>query len=241
MRRLLLVMAGVLLPVLAAAAPAPTSAPQKIVVYGGSGNIGSRIVAEAAARGHRVTVVDRNPRTDRAPAGVTLVQGDALDAADIARRIAGVDAVVSAVVVRPMPTAEFGVDVVKAMVEAQRRQPAAARPRLLVVGGASSLYNDKGQRLVDTLPPQFAQSHEVRSMVAALDWLRTVKDTRWTFVSPSMSINPGRRTGKFRLGTEQVLVDAAGNSAISMEDFAVAMIDEIEKPQYVNQRFTVGY
>jgi putative NADH-flavin reductase len=81
----------------------------------------------------------------------------------------------------------------------------------------------------------------VRSAVDALDWLRTVNDVSWTFLSPSMSIMPGTRTGKFRIGTEQLIVDAQGRSAISMEDYAVAMLDEIENPRHINARFTVGY
>jgi uncharacterized protein len=81
----------------------------------------------------------------------------------------------------------------------------------------------------------------VRSAVDALDFLRTVNDVPWTFFSPAGNIRPGQRTGKFRLGTEQIVTDAQGNSAISMEDYAVATVDELEKPQFVNKRFTVGY
>jgi putative NADH-flavin reductase len=124
------------------------------------------------------------------------------------------------------------------MVEAQRAQR-PAKTRLLVVGGASSLYNAGGQRIIDTFPGSVP--YEVSSAVAALDWLRTVKDVSWTFFSPAMNIQPGTRTGKFRIGTEQVVVDVQGRSAISMEDFAVAMLDEIERPRHVNARFTVGY
>ena len=78
-------------------------------------------------------------------------------------------------------------------------------------------------------------------MVEALDYLRTVTDTSWTFFSPAANISPGTRTGKFRIGGDQLIVDAQGRSAISMEDYAVAMLDEIERPQHVNRRFTVGY
>ena len=218
--------------------------PLKITVYGGSGNIGSRIVKEAVARGHSVTVVDRAPKAELAPAGVKLIQGDAMDAKDIARNIAGQDVVVSSVILRSAPSPDFALKVAQAMVEAQRTQKGAAKTRLLVVGGASSLYNASGKRIVDTLPATLPQGTlwEIRSAVAALDWLRAeVKDTAWTFFSPASNIAPGTRTGKFRLGTEQLVVDAAGNSAISMEDFAVAMLDEIEKPQFMNKRFTAAY
>lgn len=232
---------------LAPAALAQTKAatPLKIVVYGGSGNIGSRIVNEAMSRGHTVTIVDRNPRPVEGPhAGhVKLVKGDALDPQDITKNIEGQDVVVSSVVVRPAPTPDFALSVTKSMVEGLRAQTGPAKTRLLVVGGASSLYNAEGKRLIDTFPAgALANAQgEVKSAVDALDWLYTVTDVSWTFFSPAMNIRPGTRTGRFRIGNDEVVVDADGNSAISMEDYAVAMLDEIEKPQFVNKRFTVGY
>jgi uncharacterized protein len=233
----------------AAAAQTPAARPLKIVVYGGSGAIGSRIVKEAAARGHTVVVVDRSPKPELAPKGVTIVTGDALDPKDVLKNAAGADALVSAVIARPAPTADFALRVVKSYVEALRTQSAAKnagakKTRLLVVGGASSLYNAQGKRLIDAfagaeMPAGMAG--EVRSSVDSLDYLRTVSDVSWTFFSPGGNISPGTRTGKFRLGTEQILVDDKGQSAISMEDYAVAALDELEKPQFVNKRFTAGY
>jgi uncharacterized protein len=224
---------------------AKASKPLKIVVYGGSGAIGSRIVNEALARGHSVTVVDRNPRpvAGTHAANATVIKGDALDPQDIARNIAGADVLVSSVVVRPAPTPDFALRIVQSMVAALRTQASGKKTRLLDVGGASSLYNAEGKRIIDTLPAGMVESSrgEVRSAVDALDWLRTVNDVSWTFLSPSMSITPGTRTGKFRIGTEQLIVDAQGRSAISMEDYAVAMLDEIENPRHINARFTVGY
>lgn len=226
----------------AALAQQKAATPLNIVVYGGSGAAGSRIVNEAAARGHTVTVVDKTLQPDLAPQGVKLVTGDAMDAKDIAKNIAGADVVVSSVIVRPTPTPTFAVDIIKAMVEAQRSQQ-GKKARLLVVGGASSLNNAQGQRIVDTLPAGMPAGtmNEIKSAVDALDHIRTVNDTSWTFISPSSTFRPGERTGKFRLGTDTLISDAQGRSAISMEDFAVAILDEIEKPQYVNKRFTVGY
>ncbi len=210
------------------------------MVYGGSGNIGSRIVNEAAARGHNVTVVDKNPKADLAPKGVKVVTGDVFDKQDILKNIAGADALVSSIVVRPAPTPDFALSVVKSEVAALRDQTGAKKTRLLVVGGASSLYGADGKRIIERFGGR--QDGEVKSSVDSLDWLRAdVKDVSWTFFSPNGTIAPGTRTGKFRLGTEQLLVDASGRSAISMEDYAVAMIDEIEKPQFVNKRFTAGY
>ncbi|MGC4007848.1 MAG: NAD(P)H-binding protein [Pseudomonas sp.] len=233
-----LVMAAGLAP--AALAQVRAAKPLKIVVYGGSGNIGSRIVNEAMNRGHSVTIVDRNPKPIEGPHAhhVKLVTGDALDPKDVAKNAAGQDVVISSVIVRPTPTPDFSLRVAQAMVEGVRAA-APQKPRLMVVGGASSLYDANGKRLVDSFPGEVP--NEVGGAVLALDWLRTVNDVSWTFFSPPRNISPGTRTGKFRLGTDQVVVDAAGQSAISMEDYAVAMLDEIEKPQFINKRFTVGY
>lgn len=226
----------------AALAQQKAARPLNIVIYGGSGAAGSRIANEAAARGHVVTVVDKSPKPEIAPKGARVITGDALDPKDIAKNIAGADVVVSSVIVRPTPTPTFAVDVVKAMVEAQRGQT-GKKSRLIVVGGASSLYDAQGRRIVDTLPANMPAGtlNEIKSAVDALDYLKTVTDTSWTFVSPSSNFRPGERTGKFRIGTDQLLVDAQGRSSISMEDFAVAILDEIENPQFVNKRFTVGY
>jgi putative NADH-flavin reductase len=252
MRRVRLVftalLAAVVTPALLAAEPAKAAKPQTIVVYGGSGNIGSRIVTEAAARGHKVIVVDRAPKAELAPKGVQLVTGDALNPDDILKNIAGADAVVSAVIVRPAPTADFALSVVQSFVTALRKQQGPKKTRFLDVGGGSSLLNADGKRIFDTFAARTGaggmptgMAGEVKSAVDALDYLRTVNDISWTYFSPSGRIAPGTRTGKFRLGTDTVITDANGVSAISMEDYAVAMVDEIEKPQFLNKRFTAGY
>jgi uncharacterized protein len=247
-RRLILsLLASACLSVAGAVACAAGSVGQslKVVVYGGNGAIGSRIVNEALARGHVVTVVDRSLKAGL-PANPKLQQivGDVFSSADIGKNIAGQDVLITAVAVRPTPTRDFYVRMVKAAVEAQRAQQGGVKKtRLLIVGGASSLNTPDGKRVLDTLPaamPKGSQN-EIRSMVEALDYMRTVTDTSWTFFSPAMSITPGTRTGKFRVGTDQLIVDGQGRSAISMEDFAVAMLGEIEKPQYVDRRFTAGY
>jgi uncharacterized protein len=228
----------------AAGAQQRAAKPLKIVVYGGSGQIGSRIVAEALARGHQVKVVDRDPKPTRAPPNprLVLVKGDAFDAADVGRNIAGQDVLVTAVAVRPTPTRDFYVRLVSAMVQAQRAQK-GRKVRLLVVGGASSLQTGDGKRVVDTLPATLPEGarNEILSLIDALDYLRGVKDTSWTFFSPASEIEPGTRSGKFRIGGDTLLRDASGASRISMEDYAVAMLDEIEKPKFVNKRFTIAY
>jgi putative NADH-flavin reductase len=214
--------------------------PLNVVVYGGSGAIGSRIVNEAAARGHNVTVVDKNPKPDLAPKGVKVVAGDVFDKQDVLKNIAGADALVSSIVVRPAPTPDFALSVVKAEVEALRAQTGPKKTRLLIVGGGSSLYGADGKRIIERFGGR--QDGEVKSSVDAVDWLKAeVKDVQWSFFSPNGNFRPGERTGKYRFGTDKVIVDADGRSAITYEDYAAAMLDEIEKPQYINKHFTAGY
>jgi putative NADH-flavin reductase len=214
--------------------------PLTIVVYGGSGNVGSRIVSEAAARGHHVLVVDKNPKPELAPPGVKVIAGDVFDQQDVLKNIAGADAMISAIVVRPAPTVDFALSVVKAEVAALRAQTGPKKTRLMVVGGGSSLYNAEGKRIIETRPMR--PNGEVSSSVDSVDWLKAeVKDVQWSFMSPNGMFSPGQRTGKYRFGTDHVIVDANGKAAISYEDYAAAMIDEIEKPQFINKHFTAGY
>lgn len=240
---LLFVAAAAAACVTGADAQAPAAKPLNIVIYGGSGAIGSRIANEAAARGHHVVIVDRTPKPELAPKNAKVLTGNALDPKDVLKNAQGADVLLSAVVVRPAPTPDFALSVVKSYVEGLRQQTGPKKTRLFVVGGASSLYNAQGQRIIDTRPASGNTSMlgEVKSAVDSLDYLRTVNDVTWTFFSPAGNIRPGTRTGKFRLGTEQIVVDEKGQSAISMEDYAVAAVDELEKPQFLNKRFTVGY
>lgn len=215
-----------------------------IMVYGGTGRIGQRIVNEALARGHRVTIVSRKaPATDAPPRErVSYVNGDILDAASVAQLSRGQDVVIDATSsgggLTPGGQGEdFHPRAAKSLVAAMRQLGRKA-PRVMVVGGAATLEVEPGKQLIDTMPG--ARGEPVGQKLS-LDYYRTVKDVSWTFLSPSSKIVPGTRTGKFRLGRDQLLKDAEGNSTISMEDFAVAMLDEIEHPAHVRQRFTVGY
>ena len=216
------------------------ASPLKIVVYGGTGNIGQRIVHEALNRGHTVTVVVRNPsefteQHDR----LHVLMGDVLDSAQVAQVIAGADAVVCAVSFRK-PTPDYaayrraGESLVAAL-----RNLAPHSPYLIVVGGAGSLEKSPGVLVLDSMPA--AYRGEVLGQKEALDYYRTVADVPWSYFSPALVIAPGERTGKFRLGGDQLIVDAKGDSQISMEDYAVAVIDEAEKPAHLHQRFTIGY
>jgi putative NADH-flavin reductase len=202
----------------------------KIAVIGASGQAGSRIVAELARRGHTVTAIARNPEKIVALAGVTARRGDAFDAAAMARLLAGHDVVISSI--------HFTASDPEKLIGAVK---AAAVGRYLVVGGAGSLEVAPGLRLVATpgFPAQYKA--EAEKGAAFLDRLRQETELNWTFLSPSALFIEGERTGKFRLGTDQLLTDTSGKSSISFEDFAVALADEIERPAHPRARFTVGY
>jgi len=202
----------------------------KIAVAGASGRAGSCITAELARRGHSVTAIARNPDKIARLANVTAVAGDANDRAGLAKLWAGHDAAVSSI--------HFLDSDVETLIGAAKDSGIS---RYLVVGGAGSLEVAPGVQLVTT--PNFPAQYkaEAEKGAAFLDRLKQEKELSWTFLSPSALIDFGNRTGKFRLGTDQLLVDSSGKSWISFEDFAVAMADEIERPAYIRKRFTVGY
>jgi putative NADH-flavin reductase len=202
----------------------------KIAVIGASGRAGSRIAKEAAGRGHTVTGIARNPEQIEAGPRVTAVQGDVNDPASIAPLLAGHDAVITAV-------RFVGCSAAK-VVDALKR---AGVKRLLIVGGASSLEVAPGTRLFDT--PGFPEAARQEGG-AGIEFLSAIKNEReldWVFVSPGAMLAPGQRIGKYRLGKDQLLKDESGKSWISMEDFAIAMVDELEKPKHSRERFHVAY
>jgi uncharacterized protein len=202
----------------------------KIAVIGASGNAGSRISAELARRGHNVTAIARNPEKIARQANVTPTEGDVMDQAGLTRLLAGHDAAISSVHF-------LASDPVKLIGAAKESKVG----RYLVVGGAGSLEVAPGVRLVTTPGFPVAYKAEAEKGAAFLDLLRAEKELNWTFLSPSALFVAGERTGKFRLGTDQLLTAADGKSSISFEDFAVALADEIERPAHIRQRFTIGY
>lgn len=201
----------------------------RIALIGASGNVGSRLLKELSDRGHQVSAIARSPEKVPALPGVTAVAGDVNDGTGLAALLAGHDAVVSSMRFLDTP---FDV-----LVEAVR---ASGVKRFLVVGGAGSLEVAPGQRLVDQ--PDFPAQYKAEALRGAefLGFLKAADDLDWTFLSPSALFVPGERTGKFRLGKDQLLATDKGSS-ISYEDFAIAMADEIENPKHLRQRFTVGY
>lgn len=202
----------------------------KIALIGITGRAGSRIADELLRRGHQVTGIARHPAEVVTRPGLAAAQGDATDPQALAPLLAGHDAVISA--------ARFVSADAKPLLAALH---SAGVPRLLVVGGAGSLRVAPGLMLVDT--PDFPDAYkpEARAGVVFLDTLRRDAALDWTFLSPSALFEPGERTGKFRLGGDELLADAEGKSWISMEDYAIALVDELETPRHARRRFTVGY
>jgi uncharacterized protein len=194
-----------------------------------SGRAGSAILKELSDRGHKVTGIARNPEKIAVLPNVTAKKGDALDKDGLATLLKGHDAVISAV--------HFTASDPKTLVEAVR---ASGAKRYLVVGGAGSLEIAPGKRLVDQ--PDFPTAYKPESLKGGefLALLKSQKDLDWTFLSPSAMFVPGERTGKFRLGKDTLLSNDKGSS-ISFPDYAIALVDEIEKPAHSRQRFTVGY
>jgi putative NADH-flavin reductase len=207
----------------------------KVVLYGASGMIGSRILHELLARGHDVTAVVRDP--SKLPASQAAVRpGNVLDPASVGATAAGAGAAISAYAPPADDTAKL-VDAARSLLAGLKT---AGVGRLLTVGGAGSLRVPGGGQLVDMpdFPPQwksYAISHR-----DALAVFRN-SDMDWTNFSPAALIQPGERTGKFRLGKDDLIADEKGESRISAEDYSIAMVDELEHPRHIRQRFTIGY
>ncbi|MCZ7851169.1 NAD(P)-dependent oxidoreductase [Agrobacterium salinitolerans] len=201
----------------------------KIALIGASGNAGSRILKELSDRGHQVTAIARNPEKIAALPNVVAKKGDVFDQAALSELLRGHDAVISSV--------HFTASDPATLIEAVR---ASGVSRYLVVGGAGSLEIAPGQRVVDL--PDFPAAYKAEATKGAefLDRLKQEKQLDWTFLSPPAEFVPGERTGKFRIGKDTLLSNEQG-SRISFEDYAIALVDEIEKPQHSRQRFTVGY
>ena len=201
-----------------------------IALIGVSGRVGSRLLTELLSRGHSVTGIARDITKLASRPGLGLKVGDATQPASLAPLLAGHDVVISDM--------RFEYSDPNALIAAVKQ---AGVPRLMVVGGAASLDVAPGQTLFDAPGFPVAYKPEAAAGRQALNVLRAEKDLDWTFVSPSAEFAPGERTGKFRLGGDQLLSDANGKSWISMEDFAIAFVDELETPKHLRQRFTVGY
>ena len=209
----------------------------KVALYGATGKSGSRILKELVSRGHQVIAIVRDPSklTQTGP-GVQVKQDDLSDPKKIAAAVDGAEAVISAYA-PPQNDVRALVGVTQRQVEALGQKPKA---RLIVVGGAGGLNVAPGIMLVDS--PYFPEPYQpiARAHVEAFNVLRASK-IDWTYLAPAAYFEPGERTGKFRLGKDELIANAQQESRISMEDYAVALVDELDKPGHRRQRFSVGY
>jgi putative NADH-flavin reductase len=223
--------------------------PLEILVFGASGDVGSRLVNEALRRNEHVSAVTRDrSRIAGGRHNLQVVEGDLLDPASVAQLLPGKDVVLLAV----RGAAEGSSDPartihllgIRQLVEALRGMP-GKRPRLLIVGGAGSLEVKPGVTYADSVPRifYFFVSRELKQEVAghrlALEYLATVDDVDWTYVSPPKKLEQGLRTGEYQLGGEQMIFDAKGKSRITIPDFAVAILDLAESGGHEHEHLSV--
>jgi uncharacterized protein len=217
-----------------------------IALFGATGMIGQRILNEALSRGHKVTAIARDPsKIGDKRMNLTVKTGDILKPESVAAAAAGYDVVVSAYG-PPQTDPQQVIAAARSLIEGIKtaNQKTGTSTRLIMVGGAASLEVAPGVQLLDApnFPPAWkgiASAHRDALQVLRAEASKAGVD--WTYFSPAAFIQPGERTGKFRTGTDQLVADAKGESRISAEDYAVALLDEIEKPKSIGKRFTAAY
>lgn len=211
-----------------------------ITVYGAAGNVGRRIASEALARGHTVTgVVRAKAQFDKLPINVSPCAIDISDSRQLAPTLKGQDLIISAL--RPPEGQE---DSLVALTRSVLNGAAAAGVRVLLVGGAARLRLPERNGETVLSAPNFLPSSVVAiARACQAQYELCLNETRvdWSYLSPAAILEPGNRVGRYRLGTDSLVVDESGVSRISMEDFAVAILDEAERPKHIRRAFTVGY
>lgn len=215
---------------------------KKIVLIGASGFVGSAILKEALDRGHKVIAVVRHPEKIKAVhKNLVVKQGDVSLSDTVTDVCKSADAVISAY--NPgwqnPEIAEKTTKVYRSILDGVRQ---AGVKRFLVVGGAGSLFISPGKRLMDAglMPESFLPAVRALADVYLID-LTAEKIIDWVFFSPAGDLHQGNRTGNFRLGKDDLIVNEKGESKISVQDYAVALIDELEKSAHHRERFTIGY
>lgn len=213
----------------------------KIAIIGATGFVGPKVVTEALNRGHEVTAFARQPeKLDIEHENLIKQSADINDTEILANLLVGHDAVIST-----FNAGWTNPDLYNAFLNGSRSIQSAVKQsgvkRYIFVGGAGSLEIKPGVQLVDT--PHFPAEYKAGATAARdyLNELRKETELDWTFLSPAINLHPGTRTATFRLGTEQPVFNAEGKSEISVEDLAVALVDEVEKNEFVKARFTLGY
>lgn len=212
----------------------------RITVFGATGNIGRRVIAEALSRGHEVMGVARNQAgLGKLPSSVDAQIGDANKINDVIKLSTGQDVVINTM--RPTPGSE---DEVGKTTKTLMDGLVITGVRLIISGGAASLIvpGTNGKKVIED--PRYLPVAARDVAQASMDQYNIClaeKRVDWTYMSPPASINPGKRTGSYRLGTDSLLVDAHGDAKISMEDFAMVILDEAEQPTHHQSRITAAY
>ena len=212
----------------------------KIALIGATGYVGAALLEEALNRGHQVTALARHPEKLPQHANLSAQRADVHDVASLTEQLRGHDAVLSAF--NPgWDRADIREQFIAGSQAIVAATKAAGIRRLLVVGGAGSLYVAPGQQLLDTpdFPAEYKEGAEGARQ--ALNLLRDEQELEWTFLSPAALLQPGPRTGQFRLGGDDLLLSDGQPGRISVADLAVALLDETEQPQHLRQRFTLAY
>ena len=219
-----------------------------ILVYGATGKIGTHVVEEALQRGHLVTAVSRDPsRIEKQHENLSVVAGDLLDLQSIELLVEDKDVIIVSVRgligkdKKPENSLQF---IAVQNIVGQLRGIGDGAARLIHVGGSGSLEVEPGVVYADKIPRVFLPKSlelEIQGQILALEYLRTVTDIDWSYATPAKNFTNGKRTGEFRIGGDTLMEDDRGKSRISRADFAVALIDEAEKAEHVQQRFSVAY
>lgn len=215
---------------------------KKVALIGASGFIGSQLVKELLSRGYQVTAIVRSAdKIKNDDKNLKVVSADVFDTDKLAEVLKNNDAVISAY--NPGWTnPNIYDDTIKgyqSIIEAVKK---AGIKRLQAVGGAGSLLIAPGKTVVDSgaIPDEILPGVKALALVLK-DQFLPEKELDWVFFSPAGTIEPGERTGKYRLGLDDLITDEQGNSKISVQDYAKAMVDELENPKHHQQRFTIGY
>lgn len=201
-----------------------------LVIVGATGNIGGRVLDEALRRGHKVTATSRNPAKLAARANMSAMAANSADVAGLAAALKGHDAAIVSL--------KWNEADIHAVLDALRR---AGVNRCLFVIGAGSLLRKDGRTHFEHMAEKGIQPPTSKPAALAFEEVKKATDLDWTAISPAASIQPGERTGKFRLGLDHLIEDDKGQSLISREDFAIAILDEIETPKHIRRRFTAAY
>ena len=220
----------------------------RILVYGATGKIGTHVVEEALQRGHLVTAVSRDPsRIEMQHENLSAVAGDLLDLQSIELLVEDKDVIIVSVRgmigkdKKPENTLQY---IATGNVVGHLRIIGDGAARLIHVGGSGSLVVEPGVLYADKIPRVFLPKSlelEIQGQILTLEFLRTVDDVDWSYATPAKNFTNGERTGEFRIGGDALMEDDRGKSRISRADFAVALIDEAEKAEHVQQRFSVAY